>query len=141
MNRMESLSNIDLAYELLRKRKSPMKLMTIWESIKDKAINHKNDENEAIADLYSDLVLDVRFALSTKGEWALSDDSKIEDIKKKFDPKPVKKKKNESDDENDEVVSEDEDDENPEVYDDLFVEEEEEDSTSIYYNDDEEDSM
>ncbi|ATZ21894.1 DNA-directed RNA polymerase subunit delta [Mesoplasma tabanidae] len=132
---MESLSNIDLAYELLKKRKNPMKLMAIWEAIKNKAINHKNDENEAIADLYSDLVLDVRFALSTKGEWALSDDSKIDDIKKKFDSKTVKKKKTESDDEIEETVSHDEDDENPEVYDDLFVEEEEDDSTSIYYDD------
>ncbi|AVN60639.1 DNA-directed RNA polymerase subunit delta [Mesoplasma entomophilum] len=140
MNRMESLSNIDLVYEVLKKRKNPMKLMAIWEAIKDKAINHKNDENEAIADLYSDLVLDVRFALSTKGEWALSDDSKIEDVKKKFDSKPIKKKTTETDDEIEDTLSED-DDENPEVYDDLFVEEEEDDSTSIYYNEDEDENM
>ncbi|WP_164703990.1 DNA-directed RNA polymerase subunit delta [Mesoplasma entomophilum] len=137
---MESLSNIDLVYEVLKKRKNPMKLMAIWEAIKDKAINHKNDENEAIADLYSDLVLDVRFALSTKGEWALSDDSKIEDVKKKFDSKPIKKKTTETDDEIEDTLSED-DDENPEVYDDLFVEEEEDDSTSIYYNEDEDENM
>ncbi|ATQ35822.1 DNA-directed RNA polymerase subunit delta [Mesoplasma entomophilum] len=141
MNRMESLSNIDLVYEVLKKRKNPMKLMAIWEAIKDKAINHKNDENEAIADLYSDLVLDVRFALSTKGEWALSDDSKIEDVKKKFDSKPIKKKTTETDDEIEGTLSEDDDDENPEVYDDLFVEEEEDDSTSIYYNEDEDENM
>ncbi|ATZ19792.1 DNA directed RNA polymerase subunit delta [Mesoplasma entomophilum] len=138
---MESLSNIDLVYEVLKKRKNPMKLMAIWEAIKDKAINHKNDENEAIADLYSDLVLDVRFALSTKGEWALSDDSKIEDVKKKFDSKPIKKKTTETDDEIEGTLSEDDDDENPEVYDDLFVEEEEDDSTSIYYNEDEDENM
>lgn len=134
---MESLSNIDLAYEFLKKRKNPVKLMVIWEAIKDKAINHKNDENEAIADLYSDLVLDVRFALSTKGEWGLSDDSKIEDVKKKFDSKPIKKKKTNSDDDTEETITVDEDDEDLEAYDDLFVEEEEDDSTSIYYDEDE----
>ncbi|ATZ21175.1 DNA-directed RNA polymerase subunit delta [Mesoplasma coleopterae] len=138
---MESLSNIDLVYQVLKKRKNPMKLMAIWDAIKDKAINHKNDENEAIADLYSDLVLDVRFALSTKGEWALSDDSKIEDVKKKFDSKPIKNKTIETDDEIEDKISEDEDDENPEIYDDLFVEEEEDDSTSIYYNEDEDENM
>ncbi|AVN62653.1 DNA-directed RNA polymerase subunit delta [Mesoplasma coleopterae] len=141
MNRMENLSNIDLVYLVLKKRKNPMKLMAIWDAIKDKAINHKNDENEAIADLYSDLVLDVRFALSTKGEWALSDDSKIEDVKKKFDSKPIKNKTIETDDEIEDKISEDEDDENPEIYDDLFVEEEEDDSTSIYYNEDEDENM
>ncbi|WP_164703831.1 DNA-directed RNA polymerase subunit delta [Mesoplasma coleopterae] len=138
---MENLSNIDLVYLVLKKRKNPMKLMAIWDAIKDKAINHKNDENEAIADLYSDLVLDVRFALSTKGEWALSDDSKIEDVKKKFDSKPIKNKTIETDDEIEDKISEDEDDENPEIYDDLFVEEEEDDSTSIYYNEDEDENM
>lgn len=110
--------------------------MVIWDAIKDKAINHKNDENEAIADLYSDLVLDVRFALSTKGEWGLSDDSKIENIKNKFDSTPIKKKKSDLDD-GEENAHIDEDDEDLEVYDDLFVEEEEDDSTSIYYDEDE----
>ncbi|ASZ09417.1 DNA-directed RNA polymerase subunit delta [Mesoplasma chauliocola] len=138
---MENLSNIDLAYAFLKKRKNPVKLMDIWDAIKDKAINHKNDENEAIADLYSDLVLDVRFALSPKGEWALSDDSKIEDIKKKFVEKPVKKKMisldEDAEDLTEENINSDEDEEDPEIYDDLFVEEEEDDATSIYYDEDE----
>ncbi|ATZ18351.1 DNA-directed RNA polymerase subunit delta [Mesoplasma melaleucae] len=134
---MQSLSNIDLAYEFLKKRKNPVKLMVIWHAIKNKAVNHKNDESEAIADLYSDLVLDVRFALSTKGEWGLSDDSKIEDVKKKFDSKPIKKKKVDSDDDTEEPTIVDEDDEDPAVYDDLFVEEEDDDSTIVYFDEDE----
>lgn len=134
---MQSLSNIDLAYEFLKKRKNPVKLMVIWDAIKDKAVNHKNDENEAIADLYSDLVLDVRFALSAKCEWGLSDDSKIEDVKKKYDSKPVKKRKVDSDNDTEEPTIVDEDDEDPAVYDDLFVEEEDDDSTIVYFDEDE----
>nr|VZK64983.1 DNA-directed RNA polymerase subunit delta [Mycoplasma feriruminatoris] len=45
----------------------------------------KKDEISVIADLYGDMVLDNRFALTTDNLWALSSNSSVENIKKQYD--------------------------------------------------------
>lgn len=82
---MNNISTIQLAYEYLRKNHENQSFEAIWNEI-SKNIHESNDrKNEIIAELYSDLVLDNRFALTADGKWGLRDFLKFEDVKKQYD--------------------------------------------------------
>ncbi|PPE04771.1 DNA directed RNA polymerase subunit delta [Entomoplasma ellychniae] len=128
---MTNKQNIDLAYDFLKKAKGPCKLLEVWEGIKAQVINNKSDENETIADLYSEMILDSRFALSKTQGWTVADGKKVENIKTELKITPKKPKDKSEED------SIDDEDEDLEVYDELFVEEEEEETIQVFYNEDE----
>jgi len=82
---MATMSPIDLAYNFLKSRKSDSSFEEIWNAI-SQSINGSNDNKEdIIAELYTELVLDNRFALTSNGTWGLRDYLKIDDIKKQYD--------------------------------------------------------
>ena len=75
---------IEMAYIFLRQNKGDASFEDIWNTI-SKEIHEDNDKkNIIIAELYSDLVLDNRFALTSEGKWGLRDYLKFEDIKKQY---------------------------------------------------------
>ncbi|UKS53796.1 DNA-directed RNA polymerase subunit delta [Mycoplasma feriruminatoris] len=82
---MSKVRNLDLVYSYLQSTKTPSSLNEIWKSISKDIISQKKDEISVIADLYGDMVLDNRFALTTDNLWALSSNSSVENIKKQYD--------------------------------------------------------
>ncbi|ATZ16960.1 DNA directed RNA polymerase subunit delta [Williamsoniiplasma luminosum] len=82
---MSKLSNIDLAYEFLQEKKTPVKFNEIWKNISKKQVQEHQDLNAVMANLYASLITDNRFALAQDGSWALSSNMKIDDVKKQYD--------------------------------------------------------
>ncbi|AHI53377.1 DNA-directed RNA polymerase subunit delta [Spiroplasma culicicola] len=82
---MANIPTIDLAFEYLQKNKGDASFEDIWNSISKDIVGSNEDKNEIIAELYSDLVLDNRFALTSDGKWGLRDYLKFDDIKKQYD--------------------------------------------------------
>ncbi|WP_339022719.1 DNA-directed RNA polymerase subunit delta [Spiroplasma endosymbiont of Crioceris asparagi] len=79
-------SLIEIVYEYLLKLKGSASFEEIWKKISSKyKLDTNNQKNEIIADLYSDLVLDNRFALTSEGKWGLRQHLKSEDVKKQYD--------------------------------------------------------
>jgi len=82
---MAKLSNIDAAYEYLKTKKDSAEFNEIWNAI----AGHINADNEQkpklLANLYSELVLDNRFSLTSDGKWALRSNMNYEDVKKHYD--------------------------------------------------------
>lgn len=130
---MNKISNINLAYEFLKKAKKGVPLMTVWNGIKKDITNNKADDSETIADLYGEMVLDNRFALSKTGEWSVADGKKVENIKTELKTKTTtpKSKKGE-----DLVYAIEDEDEDPEIYDEFFIEDEEDETSQIFYDED-----
>ncbi|ADR24578.1 putative DNA-directed RNA polymerase, delta subunit [Mycoplasma leachii PG50] len=82
---MSKVRNLDLVHLYLQNTKTPSSLAEIWKSISKDVISQKKDEISLIADLYGDMVLDNRFALTTDNLWALSSNSSVENVKKQYD--------------------------------------------------------
>lgn len=79
-------SIIEQVFNLLDKSKEEtVSFEKIWTEIsKDMKLN-KSEKNDLLADIYSDLVLDNRFALTADGNWALRKNLKLDEIKKQYD--------------------------------------------------------
>lgn len=79
------MSPTELAFNFLKGLKQDASFEDIWNAIAHNI--HQADENkeEIIAELYTDLVLDNRFALTSNGTWGLRDYLKFEDVKKQYD--------------------------------------------------------
>jgi len=82
---MAKLSNIDAAYEYLKEKKKSAALNDIWTAIAKNSKELNDNKAKLLATLYSDLVLDNRFSLTTDGKWALSSNMKYDDVKKHYD--------------------------------------------------------
>ncbi|ASP28741.1 DNA directed RNA polymerase subunit delta [Spiroplasma corruscae] len=82
---MHKTSPIELAYKYLTSVKDNMSFEDIWNAISREIEANNERKNEIIAELYSDLVLDNRFALTSDGKWALRDYLKFEDVKKQYE--------------------------------------------------------
>ncbi|AKU80297.1 DNA directed RNA polymerase subunit delta [Spiroplasma turonicum] len=82
---MHKTSPIELAYSYLSSVKNNMSFEDIWNSISREIEASNERKNEIIAELYSDLVLDNRFALTADGKWGLRDYLKFEDVKKQYE--------------------------------------------------------
>ncbi|AOG61064.1 DNA directed RNA polymerase subunit delta [Spiroplasma helicoides] len=82
---MANIPTIELAYNFLQSSKGDASFEDIWNSIKNDIADVNKSKNELIAELYSDLVLDNRFALTSEGKWGLRDYLKFDDIKKQYD--------------------------------------------------------
>ncbi|AKX34681.1 DNA directed RNA polymerase subunit delta [Spiroplasma litorale] len=82
---MHKTSPIELAYKFLSSVKNDMSFEDIWNAISREIDANNERKNEIIAELYSDLVLDNRFALTSDGKWALRDYLKFEDVKKQYE--------------------------------------------------------
>ncbi|KNG79447.1 DNA-directed RNA polymerase subunit delta [Mycoplasma sp. HU2014] len=138
---MNKKTNLNLVYDYLVVTKKPTTLLNIWNQISKDVVSQKKDEMSVIADLYGDMVLDNRFALTSDGLWALSADPEIEDIKKQYAAKleeVEKKPKLANDDEdldNSELVIDDEDLEE-EYYDEEYEDDEEDDEGFVTVSED-----
>ncbi|QBQ08193.1 DNA directed RNA polymerase subunit delta [Spiroplasma gladiatoris] len=82
---MGTTPTIELAYDYLLSNKGDASFEDIWNNISKDIPTSKRSKNEIIAELYSDLVLDNRFALTAEGKWGLRDYLKFEDVKKQYD--------------------------------------------------------
>ncbi|QHX37057.1 DNA-directed RNA polymerase subunit delta [Spiroplasma sp. BIUS-1] len=82
---MSKLSPINLAYQYLNERKDNASFEDIWNTISREISGDNDSKNEIIAELYSDLVLDNRFALTSDGKWGLRDYLKFDDVKKQYE--------------------------------------------------------
>ncbi|QGS52434.1 DNA-directed RNA polymerase subunit delta [Spiroplasma tabanidicola] len=82
---MATTPTIELAYNYLQSNKGDASFEDIWNNISKDIPASKKSKNEIIAELYSDLVLDNRFALTSEGKWGLRDYLKFDDIKKQYD--------------------------------------------------------
>ncbi|QHX36216.1 DNA directed RNA polymerase subunit delta [Spiroplasma sp. TIUS-1] len=79
-------SIIEQVFNLLDKSKEEtVSFEKIWTEISKDMKLSKSDKNDLLADLYSDLVLDNRFALTADGNWALRKNLKLDEIKKQYD--------------------------------------------------------
>ncbi|UWD34991.1 DNA-directed RNA polymerase subunit delta [Mycoplasma cottewii] len=138
---MNKKTNLNLVYDYLLANKKPTTLQDIWNEISKDVVSQKKDEISVIADLYGDMVLDNRFALTSDGLWALSADPEVEDIKKQLAAKleeVEKKPKHEIDDEDlddSEMVIDDEDLEE-EYYDEEYEDDEEDDDGFVTVSED-----
>lgn len=82
---MANLTPIEITFNLLKEKQGDASFEEIWNTI-SKEINGENvNKNQIIAELYTDLVLDNRFALTADGKWGLRDYLKFEDVKKQYD--------------------------------------------------------
>ncbi|ARU90866.1 DNA directed RNA polymerase subunit delta [Spiroplasma clarkii] len=82
---MAQISTIEMAYNFLRTTHGDASFEDIWNAISKDIHGSNHRKNEIIAELYSDLVLDNRFALTAEGKWGLRDYLKFDDIKKQYD--------------------------------------------------------
>lgn len=82
---MAKQSPIDLAYQYLKSLKADASFEEIWNKICQELKLDYDLSSDIVADLYSELVLDNRFALTSKGTWGLRDYLKFEDVKKQYD--------------------------------------------------------
>ncbi|AHI54222.1 DNA directed RNA polymerase subunit delta [Spiroplasma sabaudiense Ar-1343] len=79
------LSNIEMAFDFLKNSKESATFEEIWNSIANEIHGGNEKKNQIIAELYTDLVLDNRFALTSDGQWGLRDHLKFDDVKKQYD--------------------------------------------------------
>lgn len=82
---MGAMSPTELAYNYLKGLKQDASFEDIWNSIAHNINRADDNKDEIIAELYTDLVLDNRFALTSNGTWGLRDYLKFEDVKKQYD--------------------------------------------------------
>ncbi|WP_338969715.1 DNA-directed RNA polymerase subunit delta [Spiroplasma endosymbiont of Labia minor] len=82
---MSKISNLELAYTYLSGLQDSATFEDIWNNISRNIEGENSHKNEIIAELYSDLVLDNRFALTFEGKWGLRSFLKFEDVKKQYD--------------------------------------------------------
>jgi DNA-directed RNA polymerase subunit delta len=82
---MATMSPIELAFTFLRSAKKDSSFEDIWNAISQDINGDSLDKDDVIAELYTELVLDNRFALTANGTWGLRDYLKLEDVKKQYD--------------------------------------------------------
>ncbi|WP_339020846.1 DNA-directed RNA polymerase subunit delta [Spiroplasma endosymbiont of Atherix ibis] len=82
---MNKLSPINLTYDYLNECKDSASFEDIWNTISKDISGDNDSKNEIIAELYSDLVLDNRFALTSDGKWGLREYLKFDDVKKQYE--------------------------------------------------------
>lgn len=81
---MIKLSNIDIAYEYLKEKKESTTFLELVELVMKNPTNKGIEKTKLMTSLYTTLVCDNRFSLTTDGLWALRSNPKIEDIKKQL---------------------------------------------------------
>lgn len=81
----ENLNLIELVNNYLKNKKESATFEEIWNGISKDIANSSSSKDEIIAELYADLVLDNRFALTSEGMWGVREYLKFEDIKKQYD--------------------------------------------------------
>lgn len=81
---MTKLSNIDIAYEYLKKKKDRASFLELWAEIEKNTSQEDVDKRMLMASLYTALVCDNRFSLTPENDWGLSDQIKDNDLKKKL---------------------------------------------------------
>lgn len=81
---MTKLSNIDIAYEYLKKKRDCASFLELWNVVEKESSQKDIDKKMLMASLYTALVCDSRFSLTPENEWGLSDQIKDNDLKKKL---------------------------------------------------------
>ncbi len=81
---MAKLSNIEVALEFLRAKKTKVKFNDMCKVVSKEKKVEASQKTSVMASLYSALVLDNRFALTPDGSWALKSNLKYEDVKKQY---------------------------------------------------------
>ncbi|AGM25779.1 DNA directed RNA polymerase subunit delta [Spiroplasma syrphidicola EA-1] len=83
----DNIELLDLVYDYLKNSQQSDTFENIWNEIASKSdiTVHGNSKEDIIAELYTDLVLDNRFVLTSEGMWALRELIKYDDIKKQYD--------------------------------------------------------
>ncbi|WP_374695979.1 DNA-directed RNA polymerase subunit delta [Spiroplasma endosymbiont of Polydrusus formosus] len=82
-----SIELLKLVSLYLKKKKRSDTFENIWNDIASKSYVtvHGSSKEDVIAELYTDLVLDNRFVLTSKGMWGLREFLKYDEIKKQYD--------------------------------------------------------
>ncbi|WP_342256681.1 DNA-directed RNA polymerase subunit delta [Spiroplasma endosymbiont of Poecilobothrus nobilitatus] len=83
----DNVELLELVYSYLKKKKSSDTFENIWNDIASKSdvTVHGVSKEDVIAELYTDLVLDNRFVLTSEGMWGLREFLKYDEIKKQYD--------------------------------------------------------
>ncbi|AHI57634.1 hypothetical protein P344_01345 [Spiroplasma mirum ATCC 29335] len=82
----DNVELLELVYEYLKKIKHSDTFENIWNAIAVNDISVQGHSKEdVIAELYTDLVLDNRFVLTSEGMWGLRELLKYDEIKKQYD--------------------------------------------------------
>ncbi|KAF0851073.1 MAG: DNA-directed RNA polymerase subunit delta [Spiroplasma poulsonii] len=83
----DSVELLELVYLCLKKKGGSDTFENIWNEIASQSavIVHGTSKEDVIAELYTDLVLDNRFVLTSEGMWGLREFLKYDDIKKQYD--------------------------------------------------------
>lgn len=83
----DNVELLELVYSYLKKKKSSDTFENIWNDIASKSdvTVHGSSKENVIAELYTDLVLDNRFVLTSEGMWGLREFLKYDEIKKQYD--------------------------------------------------------
>ncbi|ALA97115.1 DNA directed RNA polymerase subunit delta [Spiroplasma kunkelii CR2-3x] len=83
----DNVELLDLVYLYLKKKKNSDTFENIWNNIASKSdVTVQGASKEyVIAELYTDLVLDNRFVLTSEGMWGLREFLKYDEIKKQYD--------------------------------------------------------
>ncbi|WP_338955287.1 DNA-directed RNA polymerase subunit delta [Spiroplasma endosymbiont of Polydrusus cervinus] len=83
----DSVELLELVYSYLKKKKRSDTFENIWNDIASKSdvTVHGASKEDVIAELYTDLVLDNRFVLTSEGMWGLREFLKYDEIKKQYD--------------------------------------------------------
>ncbi|MFU0251799.1 DNA-directed RNA polymerase subunit delta [Spiroplasma sp. Moj] len=78
---------LELVYSYLKKKKNSDTFENIWNDIASKSVVTVQgaSKEDVIAELYTDLVLDNRFVLTSEGMWGLREFLKYDEIKKQYD--------------------------------------------------------
>ena len=83
----DSVELLELVYSCLKKKGGSDTFENIWNEIASQSdvTVHGTSKEDVIAELYTDLVLDNRFVLTSEGMWGLREFLKYDDIKKQYD--------------------------------------------------------
>ncbi|WP_425380232.1 DNA-directed RNA polymerase subunit delta [Spiroplasma endosymbiont of Stenodema calcarata] len=83
----DNVELLELVYSYLRKKDGSDTFENIWNDIASQSdvSVHGTSKEDVIAELYTDLVLDNRFVLTSEGMWGLRQFLKYDDIKKQYD--------------------------------------------------------
>ncbi|WP_338991932.1 DNA-directed RNA polymerase subunit delta [Spiroplasma endosymbiont of Seladonia tumulorum] len=83
----DNVELLKLVYSYLKKKKKSDTFENIWNDIASKSdvTVQGASKEDVIAELYTDLVLDNRFVLTSEGMWGLREFLKYDEIKKQYD--------------------------------------------------------
>ena len=115
-------SMIQIAYDMISKRKRPVAFKKIWEEVVKQAKLSPDEADELISNFYTELTLDGRFFNAGNNEWDLRSRNLFEKVKVDIpenddDDEEEKEEKDDIiDDEEDEEFDEDEDKDEEDEY-------------------------